>query len=236
MLITKKKKYLLLASDSGALNTLLLLDLGSAFETVCHEILLSWVSAIGITGTAFEWFSSYLTGRQQFVIYQKHKSSTKSISSGVPQGSVLGRLLFTIYMLPIGQIIKCYGFNFHCYADDIQIYFSTSSTSVFPPPTLATCIKELKLWLEANYLKFNSGKPEVILIGSKAVVSKFSGQLMDLGGDLTMLSMTVRNLGDSTLSFNDHIGKVVKTAFFHLHNISRIRSSLSQQDGEAVIL
>ncbi len=165
---------LLLASDSGALTTLLLLDLSSAFDTFCHEILLSRLSSIGITGTALELFSSYLTGRQQFVIYQNHRSSTKSISSDVPQGSVLGPLLFTIYMLPIGQIIKHHGFNFYCYADDIQIYFSTPSTSVFPPPTLTNCIKELELWLEANYLRFNSDKSEVILIGSKAVVSMHS--------------------------------------------------------------
>ncbi len=66
------------------------------------------------------------------------------------------------------------------HADNIQIYFSTPSTSVFPPPTLANCIKELKLWLEANYLGFNSDKTEVILIGSKAVVSKHSSQLMNL--------------------------------------------------------
>ncbi len=72
----------------------------------------------------------------------------------------------------------------------------------------------------------------------KAVVSKRSGQPMDLDGDLIMPSTKVRNIGvliDSTLSFNDHIGKVVKTAFFHLRNISRIRSSLSQQDVETVI-
>ncbi len=79
---------------------------------------------------------------------------------------------------------------------------------------------------------------EVILIGSKAVVSKHSSQLMDLDGDLIMPSTKVHNLGvliDSTLSFNDHIGKVVKTAFFHLRNISCIQSSLSQQDAETVI-
>jgi len=77
-----------------------------------------------------------------------------------------------------------------------------------------------------------------MLIGSKSVVSKFSGQQINLDGDLIMPSTTVRNLGvilDSTLSFNDHISKVVKTAFFHLRNISRIRSSLSQQDAETII-
>ncbi len=129
-------------------------------------------------------------------------------------------------------------FNFHCYADDIQIYFTTPSTSVLPPPTLTNCIKELKLWLEANYLRFNSDKTEVILIGSKAVASKHFSQLMDLDGDLIMPSTKVRNLGvliDFTLSFNNHFGKVVNTAFFHLRNISHIRSSLRQQDVETVI-
>ncbi len=141
-------------------------------------------------------------------------------------------------MLPIGQIIKHHGFNFHCYADDIQIYFTTPSTSVLPPPTLRNCIKELKLWLEANYLRFNSDKTEVILIGSKAVASKHFSQLMDLDGDLIMPSTKVRNLGvliDFTLSFNHHFGKVVNTAFFDLRNISHIRSSLRQQDVETVI-
>ncbi len=100
-----------------------------------------------------------------------------------------------------------------------------------------TNIVQVQVHLFKNYLKFNSDKTEVILIGSKAVVSKLSGQLMDLDGDLIMPSTKVRNLGvliDSTLSFNDHIGKVVKTAFFHLRNIACIRSSLSQQDVETV--
>jgi len=91
-----------------------------------------------------------------------------------------------------------------------------SSTSVFP--TLATCVKELKLWLETNYFKFNLGKTEVILIGSKSVVCKMDDYLI-------MPSTTVRNLGvliDSTLLFNDDIGKVVKTAFFYTYVISLI--------------
>lgn len=121
-------------------------DAAVHLHTVCcyyhvsHVILLSQLSTAAFTATVFDWFSSYLSGSQQIVINQKHKS----ISSGVPQGSVLGPLLFTLKMLLIGQIIKLYGLNFYCYAD-------------------ATCIKELKL--VANYLKLNSEVKLIISSG-----------------------------------------------------------------------
>jgi len=103
---------LLLASDSGVLSLLVLLDLSSAFDTVCHSILLSRLSVIGISETVLLWLSSYLTDRQQFISIDKFNSHSVIFSRGVPQGSVLGPLLFLIYTLPLGQIIRRHGFNF----------------------------------------------------------------------------------------------------------------------------
>ncbi len=192
--LVKVLNYLLLAFDSGAISTLLL------FDFVCC---LSWDTPLTGFSSLNYWYSILMV----FLLFDReaticHIPETQIIHQ-IHQFWCTSRFCFGLssihYLLWIGQIIKHYRFNFPCYADEIQIYFSSSSTSVFPPPILTTCIKELKLWLEANYLKFNSGKPEAILIGSKAVVSKCSGQLMDLDGDLTMLSTAARNR-DSTLS------------------------------------
>lgn len=115
---------LLLASDSGALSLLVLLDLSAAFDTVCHSVLLSCLSEIGITDTVLQWLGLYLSDRQQFISIDKSKSHSVIFSRGVAQGSVLGPLLFLIYLLPLGQIIGHRGLNFHSYADDTQIYFT----------------------------------------------------------------------------------------------------------------
>lgn len=80
---------------------------------------------LGITGTAFDWFKSHLTDHFQFVCLGNNKSEPRLVLQGVPQGSVLGPILFRIYMLPLGEIIYMFGLGFHCYADDAQIYLST---------------------------------------------------------------------------------------------------------------
>ena len=135
---------------------LILLDLSSAFDTISHDLLLSNMRSIGITGSALSWFSSYLSDRRQYIAIQNNKSSMVSVTKGVPQGSVLGPLLFTIYMLPLGQIIRLHGLSFHCYAEDTQIYVSVSPVQTTPPPALSDCIHDIKSWMSLNFLKLNA--------------------------------------------------------------------------------
>ncbi|KAF7641100.1 hypothetical protein LDENG_00294130, partial [Lucifuga dentata] len=87
-------------------------------------------------------------------------------------GSVLGPLLFIIYLLPLGHILRHYGIQFHCYADDTQLYISTRPNISLPPSALTSCLKDIKSWMSNNFLKLNGNKSEVLLIGSKSSLSK----------------------------------------------------------------
>lgn len=110
---------LLIVADSGACGILVLLDLSAAFDTICHTILLDRLHKwIGLSGMILKWFESFLSERTQFVYSGTNRSQTVLLRQGVPQGSVLGPTLFSIFMLPLGQIIQKYGLGYHCYADD----------------------------------------------------------------------------------------------------------------------
>ena len=107
--------------DQGKISITIFLDLSKAFDTLNHEILLNKLSYYGVNGTANTWFRSYLTNRKQFVLYEDTKSGMLPISTGVPQGSILGPLLFLIYMNDIHEASQ----KFHAvlYADDTSFVY-----------------------------------------------------------------------------------------------------------------
>ncbi|XP_076841983.1 uncharacterized protein LOC143486075 [Brachyhypopomus gauderio] len=229
---------LLLSSDSGSLTILLLLDLSAAFDTVKHSILLNRLESIGITNTALAWFKSYLSDRFQYITINQHKSHTIPVVHGVPQGSVLGPILFILYILPLGLIIRRHGLKFHCYADDTQLYITTKTISPAILTTLTCCLTDIKNWMTHNFLKLNSNKTEIIIFGPKSSLPTCQNLTLDIDGHSVTPSPLVRNLGiymDPTLSFKSHINHVVKTSFFHLRNIARLRSTLPTSAAETLV-
>ncbi|KAJ0015514.1 hypothetical protein NQD34_009134 [Periophthalmus magnuspinnatus] len=158
-----------LSVDAKCPVVLVLLDLTAAFDTVDHSVLLSRLNHhVGIRGAALEWFTSYLTNRTFSVQIGELSSSTASLFCGVPQGSILGPVLFSLYMLPLGSIIAKYKLAFHCYADDIQIYLPIMSRKHDALESLFKCIADIKLWLGQNFLHLNEEKTEYILFGDSA--------------------------------------------------------------------
>ncbi len=208
------------------------------FDTIDHNILLNRLeNYVGISGSALAWFKSYLSDRHQFVAVNEEVSYQSQVQYGVPQGSVLGPLLFTLYMLPLGDIIRKHGVSFHCYADDTQLNISSRPDETYQFSKLTECIVDIKNWMTSNFLLLNSEKTEVI-IGPKHFACNNLDHCLILDGCSVNSSSLVRNLGvlfDSNLSFEKHVSSIFKTAFFHLKNIYKLRLLLSMSNAETLI-
>ncbi|RCU35148.1 hypothetical protein DVA81_17760 [Acinetobacter baumannii] len=141
-------------------------------------------------------------------------------------------------MLPLGTIIRKHSINFHCYADDTQLYLSIKQDETGKLAKLQACIKDIKDWMTCKFLLLNSDKTEVIVLGPKHLRDALCIDIVTLDGIALASSTTIRNLGvtfDQDMSFNAHIKQTSRTAFFHLRNIVKIRHILSQKDAEKLV-
>ena len=155
--ITEKIKE---SIDNGKFGCGIFIDLKKAFDTVNHKILLSKLEHYGVRGNILKWFESYLTDRKQYVFYNGISSTTKSLSCGVPQGSVLGPLLFLIYINDLPNISE--KLSFFLFADDTNIYYE-SDNLLDLEKTVNEELKKLCLWLNINRLALNVGKTNFVI-------------------------------------------------------------------------
>jgi len=148
--------------------TVLSLDLSAAFDTVDHEVLLQRLqSEFGVTDTPLSSLRSYLESRTQFVRLGQHQSPAVGLDVGVPQGSVLGPLLFAVYCSLAADVIVSHGVQFHQYADDIQLRLAMSSDNTSDGlSVLATCTAEVRQWYLQNGLQLNPDKSEALVNGT----------------------------------------------------------------------
>ncbi len=229
---------ILMSTDAGNAVALILLDLSSAFDMVDHNLLLSRLkNCVGLRGTVLNWFQSFLTNRKFSVCTGQYTSSSAPLTCGVPQGSILAPTLFMIYMLPMGSIFKKYDISFHLYADDTQLYLSFKPGDKNALAKLFVCIEELKSWLMSNSLTLNEVKTEVILFGPSDAFS-FNSYNLDIGNLAQWITPCVRNLGvlfDFSLKFDKQINSVVRSCFFHLRRLAKVKTLLSTQTFEKVI-
>ena len=189
--LVKVKDDILRAIDNQRVTCLILLDLSVAFNTVSHPVLLNRLQHhFGIQGTVLRWFENYMTDHNQKIAldYSNNKVSDHAIlKQGVPQGSVLGPILLTLYTSPLGDICREHNVLFQSYADDLQIYLSFSPTQPGGKDkcleSLGACISDICLWMRTNLLKLNDGKTELIVLGTRQQLSKVGDVTIMIGND-----------------------------------------------------
>ena len=203
--LLKVKTDVIRALENQEVACLILLDLSAAFDTIDHNTLLRRLETrFAVTDTALNWLRSYLTNRTQAVtvgdpLLEGNKSAFVLLKSGIPQGSILGPILFTIYTAPIGDICRNKHVEFHLYADNTQLYLSFKPSILNSKLDCITrienCIYEINVWMTQNLLKLNSNKTEFILFGTRHQLSKVCDISIQIGSDTIKPANHVRNLG-----------------------------------------
>ena len=174
----------------------------SVYKSPClpqdHGILLTRLQQrYGIDGVALRWMRSYLSERTQSVVINRVSSNETTLISGVPQGSVLGPILFSLYVQPIGDIIRKHDLKYHHYADDLQLFchFPLDALSLSNAVhRIEKCIDELKEWMSANYLQMNDSKSEILPVIPRHKTNMTEGLRVRVCSDYVTAVRHVKNL------------------------------------------
>ena len=219
-----------------------LLDLSAAFDTIDHNVLLKKLSEdFSVTGSVLKWFESYLMGRFFSVKIGATLSDFLCMLFGVPQGSLLGPVLFILYIKHLQRIAMKYGLAIQLYADDSQLYisFHPMRPSELEDVTdrINQCLAEIKEWMVKNFMKLNESKTELLLIGKPLVLKKFNLELSLQFGS-TIITPTVcksenwKSLGillDSSLNMERQLNSVKSKCNWTMTSLRTIRRYLDER-------
>ena len=202
------------------------LDFSKAFDTVDHMILLQKLYHYGVRGCAHDWFKSYLSNRSQFVTYNGVKSNLNNVKCGVPQGSILGPLLFLLYINDLS--FACKRTFPVLFADDSNLFLSGKNTDQVQQ-MINDELKDIVIWLRANKLSLNISKTHYMLFSNKKVIQpnvtiKINGQPITCVTKTKFLGVII----DNKLTWKEHISYICGKVAKGIGIISKVRKYLNK--------
>jgi len=227
-----------LALDNHNDVVLVLLDLSSALDTIDQSVLMDRLyTRFGLRGIALAWIKSYLTNRSQAVVIKDVHSFSAKLTCGVPQDSVLGPLLFSLYV-PIEDIIIAHSLQSMIFLDDTQMYLvmqrSKQSSCL---SKLELCAQDILSWMADNELLCNSSKTEILHFSS-CYLQRQPIAAANIAGFEIKTSVNARDIGvtlDQCLTMSTHVSNLCKSASFALKRIGNIRQYLDQLSTEKLV-
>ena len=220
--------------DKSQITILILLDYSKAFDCANHRLILAKLKAAGFQDDALSWILSYLLDRKQKVSTDLGESRWINIKNGVPQGSILGPLLFLVLVSDLYKSV-CNG-KYHMYADDTQLYYHCTVNQIKSViKKINSDLQNIHLFSEDNCLKLNTSKSNFIIIGSRQNLNKLKDQDIPpilLNSDIIERKYYVKNLGvifEETFAFTRHVNKNISSAYYKLRQLYRFKNFLSHE-------
>ena len=196
----------------------------------------------GLKGDALQWLCSYFSNRRQRIIIGNRSSSALPLTTGVPQGSVVGPGTFPAYTKPLGDMVRTHDVDLHLYADDTQLYLGVHLPDAnITKIKLETCVGEVRKWMAANMLKLNDGKTEYMVMGSNHMMKHIPPCLnsISIGNSIISKATSARNIGvimDETLSMEHQVNNICRSCYLSIRNISRIRPYLTEETTKQLVI
>ena len=221
--------------DKNLPSVVILLDLSAAFDTVDHDKLLQILeNEIGIVGTALRWFTSFLKGRSQKVMIGEEFSDILELLYGVAQGSVLGPILFKIYIRSLYKYVEPTKYTIEGFADDHQLIrkFLVTLQVRALGEDIRNLMNHIAVWMNEYFLCLNQGKTNILVIAPPSIQPEIIIRGVFIENVCIRFVESAKNLGvilDNLLSFETQINKVVKSCNFIMMKISQIKGYLSQE-------